>query len=623
MRRDTSRSQLIKMRCFLSACFFVVAAVGDKTKVLDSTILELVSGTTYYGSNARDNGWGIDPKSDEKYQIVGISGQDTFACGNTTQDIIASVPTDPFLLYIPRGHCSFVHKAIMGQQLGAKGILIGDSIDAIFNSTTGPNVTTITSHMAWNCQYARDSNLANCAASTSCPSKKCLWTNEFFNEACCMWDVPDLMGGNSSRSFVRIPVMRMKASDAAELEGQLPVTEAKLYLRTIHRVDPSSFIVWFLAVATVVVGGWRGSRTEREKARGRQIETTGVSEEIEALELTKYHAIGFLVFGSAFLLILYYLPVVKVVIVMFAIGSVSAVGFIIFMPIVETLYKRLSQAPMPHWNLKWLGEFYLSDLVSLLLATGVVLWWGLERNEPYAWVLQNIFGICVCLVFLQVIHLPNIRIASILLTLVFLYDIFFVFISPYIFEESVMVKAAKGGAQAASTAPTGYCLRYPYDTEYNCLQEKIPILLRLPKLCDWQAGEVMLGLGDIVLPGLLIVFCARYDYFTRGNVWGRVMTEKQDAETPVGTPSMAIQEPRGSDGCPGRFGYFIWMCLGYAIGLIAAYTGVVLMEKAQPALLYLVPFTLGLLVFLALIHGNLKSLWDGFQHSKEEELSSL
>jgi hypothetical protein len=47
-------------------------------------------------------------------------------------------------------------------------------------------------------------------------------------------------------------------------------------------------------------------------------------------------------------------------------------------------------------------------------------------------------------VFLSVIRLSNIKVATILLSMAFLYDIFFVFISPYFFQESIMVKVATG-----------------------------------------------------------------------------------------------------------------------------------------------------------------------------------
>ena len=58
------------------------------------------------------------------------------------------------------------------------------------------------------------------------------------------------------------------------------------------------------------------------------------------------------------------------------------------------------------------------------------------------------------------------------------------------------------------------------------------MLLLLPRIADYMGGYTMLGLGDIVLPGLLVSFAIRYDVSTRKRyptyfilmvcwVWGR------------------------------------------------------------------------------------------------------
>ena len=49
-------------------------------------------------------------------------------------------------------------------------------------------------------------------------------------------------------------------------------------------------------------------------------------------------------------------------------------------------------------------------------------------------------GISLCILFLSLVRFPNIRVATVLLCLAFFYDIFFVFLSPIFFKESVMVK---------------------------------------------------------------------------------------------------------------------------------------------------------------------------------------
>lgn len=50
---------------------------------------------------------------------------------------------------------------------------------------------------------------------------------------------------------------------------------------------------------------------------------------------------------------------------------------------------------------------------------------------------------------------------------------------------------------------------------------------------------------------------------------------------------------------------------GYGIGLIVTFIALTLMETAQPALIYLIPFTLGPIIILALIRREFKLLWIG------------
>ncbi|XP_028106728.1 signal peptide peptidase-like 3 isoform X2 [Camellia sinensis] len=58
-------------------------------------------------------------------------------------------------------------------------------------------------------------------------------------------------------------------------------------------------------------------------------------------------------------------------------------------------------------------------------------------------------------------------------------------------------------------------------------------------------------------------------------------------------------------------GYFLWSTIGYGSGVFFTYLGLYLMNgHGQPALLYLVPCTLGVSVILGLVRGELKDLWN-------------
>lgn len=102
----------------------------------------------------------------------------------------------------------------------------------------------------------------------------------------------------------------------------------------------------------------------------------------------------------------------------------------------------------------------------------------------------------MCILFLGIIQLNNIQVATILLIVAFLYDIFFVFLTPYLFGgESIMITVATSGGPPV--ADELWCEKYPYDP--NCQGgDPLPMLLTIPRLFDYEGGSSLLGLGDIV-----------------------------------------------------------------------------------------------------------------------------
>ena len=55
--------------------------------------------------------------------------------------------------------------------------------------------------------------------------------------------------------------------------------------------------------------------------------------------------------------------------------------------------------------------------------------------------------------------------------------------------------------------------------------DPLPMLLTMPRMFDYEGGSNLLGLGDIVLPGLLVSYAARFDAakillgVLRGGTW--------------------------------------------------------------------------------------------------------
>lgn len=90
----------------------------------------------------------------------------------------------------------------------------------------------------------------------------------------------------------------------------------------------------------------------------------------------------------------------------------------------------------------------------------------------------------------------------------------------------------------------------------------IPIKLLWPKSLTFSDGQgfTMLGLGDVVIPGIFIGLCLRWDYHRSGNI----------------SPGDWFSKP-----------YFYASLGAYIVGLVTTMYVMHMFGKAQPALLYL------------------------------------
>lgn len=121
-------------------------------------------------------------------------------------------------------------------------------------------------------------------------------------------------------------------------------------------------------------------------------------------------------------------------------------------------------------------------------------------------------GMGLCVAFIAFVRLPSLKVSTLLLTGLLLYDVFWVFFSSYIFSTNVMVKVATRPAEN----PVGIVARklnlgaYVRDTP----KLNLPGKLVFPSIHN-SGHFSMLGLGDIVMPGLLLCFVLRYDAYKK------------------------------------------------------------------------------------------------------------
>jgi len=260
--------------------------------------------------------------------------------------------------------------------------------------------------------------------------------------------------------------------------------------------------------------------------------------------------------------LMYYLLLILVIIVTF----VSL--FFVFAPFVDTIFVRFS------WNDKEIrlpGKLpavpYSLIFLTTLCLIAIAIW-----IATFNWLVVDCIAWCIGITQLSVIRIPNLKIAVVLLGLFFLYDVFWVFLSPYFFGgKSVMV-------EVATQLPMG----------------ALPMALTIPHIIQDEPGYSLLGLGDIVLPGFFVSYLFSFEK--------NLHLHAHRDET--------IKFPKLS--------YYTAVLIGYSVGFLLTVLSGMLMNKGQPALLYLVPCTLGMISIYAYFSGHLRLMWKGLTPPKSD-----
>jgi len=308
-------------------------------------------------------------------------------------------------------------------------------------------------------------------------------------------------------------------------------------------LDPNNAILIAIASGTILYGSYRSNDFYTNFKESFELENNVIKTRT---------AIIMPIVGSVFLLLLFYFMnwLIYLLYGLMALSSLSAFGFFIY-PFCDLFCNRLGGIFKKSWNIRWFGTINCSGIFSFLASLAIVISWLLTFN----FVIINVLAICLAISALSFLRLPNLKVSAIVLILFFLYDIFWVFISPYIFKESVMVNVA-------TQVPT------------------LPMVIVVPRVL--KPGASLLGVGDIVLPGLFLSFLYRFD--------------KQN-----NTHFLK--------------GYFVRSWFAYIPGLMVTLVMLLVLQKGQPALLYLVPFVMTTAVFFGWIRGELKKLWTGIVDS--------
>eukprot|EP01064_Diplonema_japonicum_P003300 TRINITY_DN12144_c0_g1_i1.p1 TRINITY_DN12144_c0_g1~~TRINITY_DN12144_c0_g1_i1.p1 ORF type:complete len:287 (+),score=47.22 TRINITY_DN12144_c0_g1_i1:40-900(+) len=177
------------------------------------------------------------------------------------------------------------------------------------------------------------------------------------------------------------------------------------------------------------------------------------------------------------------------------------------------------------------------------------------------WIVHDIITVSIIVTSFCVIRVPSAKVYSLLLAGLVLYDVFWVFYSKQIFGEGVMVSVA--------TAHRGH--------------------LNAPGTLIFPIGlgnHALLGAGDVIIPGLVVSTLYRYE----------ACHARRNKELTV----LAI--------------------IGFGLGMLMCNFMLDITRHSQPALLYVVPFTVLPTLLLAYKQGDLFPLWNGWEDTMYERL---
>jgi len=251
--------------------------------------------------------------------------------------------------------------------------------------------------------------------------------------------------------------------------------------------------------------------------------------------------------------------------------------------------------------------------LSITISVAMVLAWAFTLSVA----LSDVLAVCIAIYCMALIQFNSLRLITCILVGFLVYDIFWVFISGQIFGSSVMLSVAKGiGVSGENQA--------------------LPILLTFSTFINGD-GYSLLGLGDVLVPGLLLSYLYRVDRMhermeivrlrklasSSDNKGVNALPEdnnEDDKEESVrsilssstdGGSSVDMFLRNDSVAVPSVLLYFPGTLVFYMIALFITFLVVALFGSGQPALLYIVPLIHVFPVVRGWKTGQLKSIWTG------------
>ncbi len=210
--------------------------------------------------------------------------------------------------------------------------------------------------------------------------------------------------------------------------------------------------------------------------------------------------------------------IIFLILVMFCIGAFSCLTSCFdrlsyFLPLLRRYRTPFHQFHKP--CVCQLGPLNIFTLFAMSISLTLVIIWYVYRQSDWSWILQNILGAAVCITVTSIYRVGNMRVITIILVAFFLYDIFFVFVTPYIpiFQQSSTSSNSNASNGSSNTPidsrkpPKNPSVMEQVALGIGTNGEVVPLLFALPMFIPESEVDPcltvrrsMLGFGDVILP---------------------------------------------------------------------------------------------------------------------------
>jgi minor histocompatibility antigen H13 len=332
-----------------------------------------------------------------------------------------------------------------------------------------------------------------------------------------------------------------------------------------------------MAVVPIYYGSFSSIKWPKRATHKQSHDTESSDEEEESSSesLSTEDAYMFPVFGSIVLFSLYlvFKLLDKEYVNYLVTGYFAFLGVIALTNVGVHIVKNVSGLKLDAYKLVltkkakeiYSGSFTFIHLATLFVSLLLTAYYVATKN----WVASNIFGLAFAFNAIQMLSIDSFKTGMILLSGLFFYDIF------WVFGTEVMVTVAK-----SFDAP----IKVVWPKQWFGLQP------------DDALQFTMLGLGDIVVPGIYVALCLRFDH----NLYLK--------KNPNAKKYSSFPTP-----------YFNTCFTAYILGLITTIVIMHTFKAAQPALLYLSPACILSVLITGIVKNQLKEVFNYTAEDSDEE----